>query len=51
MADDANNPALPPVDAPASGLPKWAPLALATAVPALLFLALPPLTKNGLWDP
>ncbi|HEX8793927.1 MAG TPA: glycosyltransferase family 39 protein [Polyangiaceae bacterium] len=31
--------------------PRWAPLAAAAAVPALLFLALPPLTKSGLWDP
>ncbi|HLK38229.1 MAG TPA: glycosyltransferase family 39 protein [Polyangiaceae bacterium] len=29
----------------------WLPLALATAVPALFFLVLPPLTKSGLWDP
>jgi 4-amino-4-deoxy-L-arabinose transferase-like glycosyltransferase len=27
------------------------PLIVATAVPALLFLALPPLSKSGLWDP
>ena len=31
--------------------PLWVPLALAAAVPALLFLILPPLTKSGLWDP
>jgi 4-amino-4-deoxy-L-arabinose transferase-like glycosyltransferase len=30
---------------------KWAPLAVATAVPALLFFVLPPLTRSGLWDP
>jgi hypothetical protein len=27
------------------------PLAVATAVPALLFFVLPPLNKSGLWDP
>ena len=31
--------------------PRWTPLAVATAVPALLFFVLPPLTKSGLWDP
>jgi 4-amino-4-deoxy-L-arabinose transferase-like glycosyltransferase len=30
---------------------RWAPLAVAAAVPALLFFLLPPLTKSGLWDP
>ncbi|HTQ48160.1 MAG TPA: glycosyltransferase family 39 protein [Polyangiaceae bacterium] len=30
---------------------RWAPLATAAAVPALLFLVLPPLTRSGLWDP
>lgn len=30
---------------------RWAPLGVATAVPALLFFVLPPLTTNGLWDP
>ncbi len=30
---------------------RWIPLAVATAVPALLFFALPPLTASGLWDP
>lgn len=29
----------------------WAPLAVATAVPALLFFLLPPLSTSGLWDP
>lgn len=29
----------------------WVPLALAFAVPALLFFVLPPLSKSGLWDP
>jgi len=40
-------------DKPSSGFvwPRWAPLAAAAAVPALLFLVLPPLTKSGLWDP
>ncbi len=32
-------------------LTRWAPLAVAAAVPALVFFALPPLTKSGLWDP
>jgi hypothetical protein len=30
---------------------RWVPLAIAAAVPALLFFVLPPLTKSGLWDP
>jgi hypothetical protein len=30
---------------------RWAPLAIATATPALLFFLCPPLTKSGLWDP
>jgi Dolichyl-phosphate-mannose-protein mannosyltransferase len=30
---------------------KWAPLAVAAAVPTLLFFVLPPLTRSGLWDP
>jgi 4-amino-4-deoxy-L-arabinose transferase-like glycosyltransferase len=30
---------------------KWVPLALAVAVPTLVFFFLPPLTKSGLWDP
>jgi len=34
-----------------NGAAKWGPLAVATAVPALLFFVLPPLTRNGLWDP
>lgn len=29
----------------------WVPVALAFAVPALLFFILPPLSKSGLWDP
>jgi Dolichyl-phosphate-mannose-protein mannosyltransferase len=30
---------------------RWAPLAVAATVPALLFFVLPPLTRSGLWDP
>ncbi len=30
---------------------RWAPLAIAAAVPALLFFVLPPLSRSGLWDP
>ena len=30
---------------------RWAPLAVAALVPALLFFALPPLTRSGMWDP
>jgi 4-amino-4-deoxy-L-arabinose transferase-like glycosyltransferase len=30
---------------------RWMPLAGAIAVPTLLFLVLPPLSKSGLWDP
>ena len=30
---------------------RWAPLAVATVVPVLLFFVLPPLTRSGLWDP
>ncbi len=54
MADDAKNLAAPPAGAPthlAAGAAKWVPLAVATAVPALLFFVLPPLTRSGLWDP
>ena len=54
MADDAKNLAAPPAGASthlAAGAAKWVPLAVATAVPALLFFVLPPLTRNGLWDP
>lgn len=32
-------------------MPSWAPLAVAAAVPTLLFFFLPPLSKSGLWDP
>ncbi|MDB5219022.1 MAG: hypothetical protein JWO86_6949, partial [Myxococcaceae bacterium] len=31
--------------------PKWVPLAIAAALPILLFFVLPPLTRAGLWDP
>jgi len=31
--------------------PKWLPLAIAAALPLLLFFVLPPLTRAGLWDP
>src|SRR4029077_20394027 len=30
---------------------KWLPLAIAAALPLLLFYVLPPLTRSGLWDP
>src|SRR5258708_19008479 len=30
---------------------RWLPLAVATGVAALQFFVLPPLSKNGLWDP
>jgi 4-amino-4-deoxy-L-arabinose transferase-like glycosyltransferase len=30
---------------------RWAPLAIAAAVPALLFFVLPPLSRSGMWDP
>lgn len=33
------------------GPARWVPLAIAAALPALLFFVLPPLTKSGLWDP
>src|SRR5579863_5353929 len=51
MSDDAKNSAAPKASDRAGRLTDWAPFAVAIAVPALLFLALPPLTKNGLWDP
>jgi 4-amino-4-deoxy-L-arabinose transferase-like glycosyltransferase len=34
-----------------SRLARWTPLALAAAVPALLFFVLPPLSQSGMWDP
>jgi hypothetical protein len=38
---------------PAAGwtFPSWTPLAIAIAVPTLLFFVLPPLSTSGLWDP
>jgi 4-amino-4-deoxy-L-arabinose transferase-like glycosyltransferase len=30
---------------------RWAPLSVAIAVPTLLFLVVPPLSRSGLWDP
>jgi 4-amino-4-deoxy-L-arabinose transferase-like glycosyltransferase len=41
----------PPPDELPAPWKRWAPLAVAFVVPALLFFALPPLTKSGLWDP
>ncbi|HEY8041953.1 MAG TPA: glycosyltransferase family 39 protein, partial [Polyangiaceae bacterium] len=38
-------------DEPRPAWKRWAPLAVAAGVPALLFLLLPPLTRSGLWDP
>jgi hypothetical protein len=37
-------------DEPAHGA-WWLPLAIAVALPVLLFFVLPPLTKSGIWDP
>jgi 4-amino-4-deoxy-L-arabinose transferase-like glycosyltransferase len=55
MPDDANPPPEEAAPAPAEETPapwrRWAPLAVAVVFPALLFLALPPLTRSGLWDP
>jgi 4-amino-4-deoxy-L-arabinose transferase-like glycosyltransferase len=53
MSDDAKNSTAPLGASPgeARGVARWAPLAVAAAVPALLFFAVPPLTRNGLWDP
>jgi len=42
---------IPPPPEAAPAWHRWAPLAVAAAVPALLFFVLPPLTKSGLWDP
>src|SRR5258708_5586405 len=41
----------PPPAAPQAGRPRWLPLAIAAGVPFLMFFVLPPLSKNGLWDP
>jgi len=55
MTDDANQPTEEAAPARAEEPPapwrRWAPLAVAVAFPALLFFALPPLTRSGLWDP
>src|SRR5271165_2492486 len=51
MSNEAKNSVTSPAGAEPGRAAPWAPLALATAVPALLFFALPPLTRNGLWDP
>jgi hypothetical protein len=51
-SDKAAETAHSPVPAPPSTRwPSWSPFAIAAAVPALLFLFVPPLTKSGLWDP
>lgn len=54
--DDAERPEPAPARpssprADSDDLPPWAGLALALAVPALFFFALPPLSRSGLWDP
>jgi 4-amino-4-deoxy-L-arabinose transferase-like glycosyltransferase len=41
----------PLVDDSATGPKRFVPLAIAVAVPLLLFFVLPPLTRSGLWDP
>jgi 4-amino-4-deoxy-L-arabinose transferase-like glycosyltransferase len=46
----ADSPSSPPTRSPAT-VPGWVPLAVAAAVPTLLFFFLPPLSKSGLWDP
>jgi hypothetical protein len=46
----ADAPPNPQVSA-ATPWPRWTSLAVAAAVPALLFLLVPPLTKSGMWDP
>ncbi|HEY8091521.1 MAG TPA: glycosyltransferase family 39 protein, partial [Polyangiaceae bacterium] len=61
MADDATSTAPatsptaddppPPVADPPAAWRRWVPLGVAVAVPAVLFLLLPPLTKSGIWDP
>ncbi|MGH7295908.1 MAG: ArnT family glycosyltransferase, partial [Polyangiaceae bacterium] len=57
MADDAPStsptadPPQPLAADPPAAWRRWAPLAVAVALPTLLFLLLPPLTKSGLWDP
>jgi 4-amino-4-deoxy-L-arabinose transferase-like glycosyltransferase len=44
-------PPTPPVAAALPVFPSWTPLAVALAVPFLLFFVLPPLSTAGLWDP
>ena len=55
MSDEAKPPTEDAAPAAAEAAPapwrRWAPLVVAVAVPALLFFALPPLTRSGLWDP
>ena len=55
MPDDANPPTEEAAPAAAEGPPapwrRWAPLAVAVVLASLLFFALPPLTRSGLWDP
>jgi 4-amino-4-deoxy-L-arabinose transferase-like glycosyltransferase len=55
MPDAANPPsedaAPAPAAEPSAPWRRWAPLAVSFVVPALLFFALPPLTRSGLWDP
>jgi 4-amino-4-deoxy-L-arabinose transferase-like glycosyltransferase len=55
MTDESNQPSDDAAPARTEEAPapwkRWAPLAVAVVVPALLFFALPPLTRSGLWDP
>jgi 4-amino-4-deoxy-L-arabinose transferase-like glycosyltransferase len=44
-------PAAPEGATPPAWGPRWLPLAVAAAAPILMFFVLPPLSKNGLWDP
>ncbi len=44
-------PAPAQVEVPERTWPRWLPLAVAAAVPVILFFFLPPLTRSGLWDP
>jgi hypothetical protein len=59
-AEPASPEPAPKAEAPAVGTPastdpptaaKWIPLAIAASAPLLMFFVLPPLSKNGLWDP
>ncbi|MCL2449949.1 MAG: glycosyltransferase family 39 protein, partial [Polyangiaceae bacterium] len=47
----APEPAAPPDSTERSPIARWLPLAVALAVPLLLFFVLPPLSTSGLWDP